>query len=519
MEGDQNRRRLDRTHGRAQPVRVGPADEQRAQRATASDHARTHEPRRTIAAVIATLIGGGLTCLGLSALLSDTELTPESAQVNLQPTDAAQLGPVHPAALDTPPPAKLVARPTARRIPSRPRHALSTLVAPHEWPPETPSPTQVDDSRFLEALVALCGPHADDAVRPWYGPWVLQSARRHAADPFMLGALLFVTSECADRQHPEGMLQLDVAMYTGGLHARTYRYAAFVDGAWIERDMPLDAFPLTEDFARSTQSAIYFAAAFLRVWEDQSPGLRSIFVQPAEFRSYVSHYFWGDTVGSNREEDAVLVARRRLLEYYGAKAPSPAVRWRGFELGCPLDGCPRIVTSTLGDARDGGKRLHAGNDFESYRGEPVRAVADGQVVFAGVDWPGVGAASKIPIWAQRNVDASEMGAGGLYICIDHGERQREQLLSCYMHLESAMVAQGRWVARGDQIGRVGTTGIRQSRPHLHFELHSNGGAHRATDLMTPLALGRPTAQAAQHDARTRHKLAAGMGGTEQAAAP
>src|SRR5690606_23376053 len=146
-------------------------------------------------------------------------------------------------------------------------------------------------------------------------------------------------------------------------------------------------------------------------------------------------YFWGDQVRSHREEDWVLVERRRLLEYYGALTPRSPIKWRGFELGCPLDGCPRLVTSTLGDPRANGARLHKGNDFESTIGEPVRAIADGTVVFAGVDLPGRGSASRIPIWAQRNVDPGEMGAGGLYVCIDHGTSDEgADLVSCYMHL-------------------------------------------------------------------------------------
>ena len=110
-------------------------------------------------------------------------------------------------------------------------------------------------------------------------------------------------------------------------------------------------------------------------------------------------------------------------------------------------------------------------------------------MFAGVDLPGRGAASKIPIWAQRNVDPAAMGAGGLYVCIDHGTSQSgESLVSCYMHLETASVVLGRTVARGEQVGIVGTSGIKESRPHLHFELHSSAGVHKATDLLRGLAL-------------------------------
>lgn len=465
--------------------------------------------KRILAVVLGLLLGAALTGIGVGALFH----APESHVVRREPS----LRVIRPSAARTPNDVATGEQPTTQkeravrpptpRAPTRARQLLPALVAADEWPSEPVAPHPVEDARFLEALATLCGPHADAAVRPWYGPWILQAARSFEADPFMLGALFFRESECVDAQRAEGMLNLDSALYRADMRGHSYRYTAFAQGTWVPRQLSLSAFPYSPEFVRNPQSSLYFAAAFLRAWEDQVRGLRAAFVQPTEYRSYVSHYFWGDQVQSNREEDAVLVARRRLLEYYGATTPQPPVAWRGFELGCPLDGCPRVVTSTLGDAREDGKRLHAGNDFESYRGEPVRAAADGQIVFAGVDLPGRGAASKLPIWAQKNLDSSEMGAGGLYICIDHGQRHHERLITCYMHLEAAMVAQGRWVKRGEQIGRVGTSGIRQSRPHLHFELHSNHGAQRATDLMHPLALGHPPTHAATKHAKARHRLA------------
>jgi murein DD-endopeptidase MepM/ murein hydrolase activator NlpD len=352
----------------------------------------------------------------------------------------------------------------------------------------------VDDKRFAEALALLCGPHADPHVRRSYAPWILQAARELGADPFLLGGLIFRLSGCVSQSHGArlGLSGLDAALYQPNLQGGTYRYRVF-DGAWHERTLALDRFPFEPAALRRPEPNLYFAAAFLRGWEEQARGIRAAFVQDSDYRHYVSHYFWGDRVRSHREEDWVLVERRRLLEYYGALAPRPPVVWRGFTLGCPLDGCPRVVTSTLGDSRAGGTRAHKGNDFESTMGEPVRAVGDGKVLFAGVDLPGKGAASKIPIWAQRDVDPTDMGAGGLYVCIDHGtSRTREQLVSCYMHLEAATVVQDRIVKRGEQVGRVGTSGIKESRPHLHFEFHAGDGVHAALEVLKGIALGSPS---------------------------
>ena len=54
----------------------------------------------------------------------------------------------------------------------------------------------------------------------------------------------------------------------------------------------------------------------------------------------------------------------------------------------PLEGAPRLGTSGLGVDRDGGERSHRGVDIDATVGEPVRAVADGVVQFAGVDMTG-----------------------------------------------------------------------------------------------------------------------------------
>ena len=59
-------------------------------------------------------------------------------------------------------------------------------------------------------------------------------------------------------------------------------------------------------------------------------------------------FVWGDAVRSDWEEDRILADRRRLLEYYGAHRGAPAITWHGVELGCPLDGCPRVILSWLG---------------------------------------------------------------------------------------------------------------------------------------------------------------------------
>jgi len=444
----------------------------------------------TVAVVIGGVVGAGLAVTALLWLLAPVpeENTP------VLPAPGAQAVVSGPAAAEPAAVGARAGRPDRTRSLDFPQTAYPSLTSIYDWPREPDAPDSVEERPFTEALVLLCGPHADRAVRSWYAPFLIKAAREMAADPFLLGALMFRMSGCVQQSRGPrvGLTGIAAGLYHDQITQGALHYRAFEDGEWLARSLLLNRFPFETSFLASPESNLYFAAAFLRSWSEQARGLRAVFTQRSEYRHHVSHFIWGDSVQSHREEDWILVDRRRLLEYYGTVRPRPPVVWHGFTLGCPLDGCPRVVTSILGDARAGGARAHAGNDFESNQGEPVRAVADGTVVFAGVDLPGRGAASRIPIWAQRNVDPTEMGAGGLYVCIDHGKSQEgEKLITCYMHLETAQVVFGRTVARGEQIGIVGTSGIKESRPHLHFELHSNAGVHNAGEILKGLAIGNP----------------------------
>ncbi|MGE3276372.1 MAG: peptidoglycan DD-metalloendopeptidase family protein [Vicinamibacterales bacterium] len=107
------------------------------------------------------------------------------------------------------------------------------------------------------------------------------------------------------------------------------------------------------------------------------------------------------------------------------------------------------VTSAFGYRRDpfhGQSRFHSGVDLRAAYGQPVPAVSDGRVAFAG-----------------------EQGGYGLTVVIDHGGGLRTR----YAHLSSLDVATGETLAAGQQLGRVGQTG-RATAPHLHFEVFQQG---------------------------------------------
>ena len=98
------------------------------------------------------------------------------------------------------------------------------------------------------------------------------------------------------------------------------------------------------------------------------------------------------------------------------------------------------------DATGRGGRIHYGVDVGGLLGDPVFA-ADGGIV---------------------TIDDHGGYSWGLHITLDHGESR-----TLYGHLSSVLVKQGERVAKGDQIGTIGSTG-KSSGPHLHFEVIVNG---------------------------------------------
>ena len=109
------------------------------------------------------------------------------------------------------------------------------------------------------------------------------------------------------------------------------------------------------------------------------------------------------------------------------------------------------VTSGFGGRRHpilGYMRMHSGLDFKAGYGQPIFAVTDGTVAFAG-----------------------RKGGYGNFVQLNHGGG----LASGYGHMSRIAARAGSAVRRGQIIGYVGSTGL-STGPHLHYELYRNGRA-------------------------------------------
>ena len=108
------------------------------------------------------------------------------------------------------------------------------------------------------------------------------------------------------------------------------------------------------------------------------------------------------------------------------------------------------MTDGFGGRRDpfggGSFEFHPGQDIRAERGAPVVAAGVGTVVSAG--------------WQSGYGQMVEVSHGG-------------GLTTRYAHLSKIEVAVGQQLARGEVVGRVGSTG-RSTGPHLHYEVRLGG---------------------------------------------
>jgi hypothetical protein len=337
------------------------------------------------------------------------------------------------------------------------KRGIHELKDPSGWPAE-PSPVAgaLDAARFDAALVRMCGEVARDEGLPEVARVIREVAAETKSDPFMLAALAYREGRCRPRLVTSsgiGLLQIKPSMFAAGARLPFPR-------ADLEKEKLLDP-----------AHNLRVGAALLAMWETEHVALDHA-VGSTPHRTAVAHFFWGDKVWGATSEDRTLTARRRLLETYGNAPVAFQPSTLSLPITSPLEGAPRLGTSGLGVDRDGGERSHRGVDIDATIGEPVRAVADGVVVFAGVDMTGDHPALELlprhlKRWRRKT---NMMGPGGFFVRVMHADGVR----SGYFHLNSFHVEIGQTVHAGEVIGTVGRTGVKVSNAHLHFEIHKDG---------------------------------------------
>ena len=107
------------------------------------------------------------------------------------------------------------------------------------------------------------------------------------------------------------------------------------------------------------------------------------------------------------------------------------------------------LTSPYGSRADpftGTKSFHTGIDMAAPTGTQVKASSDGRVAAAG--WQNV---------------------YGNYAIVTHAGGYQ----TLYAHMSSLSVQRGQYLAQGDEVGKVGSTGY-STGPHLHFSVYKDG---------------------------------------------
>jgi murein DD-endopeptidase MepM/ murein hydrolase activator NlpD len=159
----------------------------------------------------------------------------------------------------------------------------------------------------------------------------------------------------------------------------------------------------------------------------------------------------------------------QIAAVYGASAPERL--WNGaFVRPVPGPANSRFGTRSIFNGQP--RNPHAGGDFLSPAGTPVKAPNAGRIVIA-----------------------QDLYFSGNTVIIDHGLG----LFSMLAHLSVIDVRAGDRVRAGDIVGKVGATG-RVTGPHLHWAVRASGAR---VDPLSLLALLGPPADRARATRRRR----------------
>lgn len=134
------------------------------------------------------------------------------------------------------------------------------------------------------------------------------------------------------------------------------------------------------------------------------------------------------------------------LDFLGESLDSRRLLLESIPSGWPVRGTLSSMFGVRNSPFTETPVFHHGLDIVARTGVPVVAPASGVVVRTGYE-----------------------ALYGNLVVVDHGAGYR----SVYAHLSAVSVSEGDIVNRGDELGKVGTTG-RSTGPHLHYEVRVNG---------------------------------------------
>lgn len=190
-------------------------------------------------------------------------------------------------------------------------------------------------------------------------------------------------------------------------------------------------------------------AAAARLQEQKSAAYKELSRLAAVEKQHLARLAAEREAAARRAAAQKAAASRSAARPSPSPSPAPAAgRASGViasgEWICPVQG-PRSFSNDWGQPRSGGRR-HQGNDILSPRGTPVVASVSGSV-------------------RHHN---SSLGGLSYYLKGSDGHTYFGT------HLQGS-AASGQ-VSAGTVIGYVGDSGNARGTPHLHFEIHPNGGS-------------------------------------------
>lgn len=179
--------------------------------------------------------------------------------------------------------------------------------------------------------------------------------------------------------------------------------------------------------------------------------------------SYSTNYMLASRGGIDREKamrDLQILESKLPQQEQSLKELKNAVIQRNQRLASTPSIWPVAgrITSDFGYRRSpfGSRReFHDGLDIAAPYGTPIRAAADGMVVFTGY----------------------RQGYGNM-VTISHGYG----IETSYGHTSKILVKRGQQVKKGQVIAKVGNTG-RSTGPHVHYMVSVNGGLKNPTNYL------------------------------------